>query len=334
MTDKERCNGESTHKCLQCKKSFGGTKTHNEPHLKCTQCKYETNTKAKLRQHISTHIQEKKFNCNQCNKLFGTRSSLITHLITHGENINNKKKTIKTHMFSDSIKSEKQCNECDYTTKYQHRLKNHIRIYHDGVRFECNQCDKVYKIAKQLQKHETSDHERNLIQCEKCKFKPCSQEKMEKHTKEQHGMNNICVLCKKEYSSSLSLFDHWKNIHSKAKVVCQKCDFETNSAARLGRHVNRYHTINKCDKCDHISATLNCLKIHQSNKHEGKRFKCDQCDYKATQKGNLSIHRQSMHDGIIYNCDFCDYKSSTTRSMLWHKKAKHTNYISSKVTNC
>ena len=97
MTDKERCNGESTHKCLQCKKSFGGTKTHNEPHLKCTQCKYETNTKAKLRQHISTHIQEKKFNCNQCNKLFGTRSSLITHLITHGENINNKKKTIKTH---------------------------------------------------------------------------------------------------------------------------------------------------------------------------------------------------------------------------------------------
>ena len=164
-----------------------------------------------------------------------------------------------------------------------------------------------------------------MNKCRYCGYSSIIIKRFRAHVKRHEEQRSYsCVLCKKEYTKD-GLATHWRNIHSDAKFVCQNCDFETNSAVRLGSHIERFHMIHKCDKCDHISSTSITLKIHQSNKHEGKRFKCAQCDYKATQKGNLAIHRESMHDGIIHNCDLCDYKSSTTRSMIWHKKAKHAN---------
>ena len=158
--------------------------------------------------------------------------------------------------------------------------------------------------------------------------------KVKAHFSRTHGERYACTICQSEYD--LEAFKaHMRMIHGEKKLPCQSCDFVTNSPSQLNNHFQRVHTVNKCNKCDHISANLGCLKIHQKNKHEGERFKCPQCDYQATQKGNLAIHRESVHDGVIHQCDLCDYKSSTRRSIILHKKSRHVavawNFIFSPV---
>ena len=164
-----------------------------------------------------------------------------------------------------------------------------------------------------------------MIKCESCKYSNVYIERVKRHFATKHGEKYACVVCQSEYSE-VALKDHMRNIHGERKISCKSCDFVTNSSSRLNNHKQRFHTVQQCNKCDHISANSGCLKIHQKNKHEGERYKCPQCEYKATQKGNLAIHRESVHDGVINQCDLCDYKSSTKRSVMLHKKSRHWSF--------
>ena len=93
----------------------------------------------------STAIDDRKFSCEVCLRKFSSEKSLIGH----------KKQFHEKHDF--------KCDQCDFTTYENYRLKYHKLHRHEkGTRFPCDQCSYVTNFRSTLNKHIKAQHEKRF----------------------------------------------------------------------------------------------------------------------------------------------------------------------------
>lgn len=119
--DKE--NKEREFKCSQCERIFS-YKSNLKAHIKVVhqkllpyKCEFENCTKSypslnRLKVHMRTHFNDKRFECQICKKRF------------------NEKVNLKTHMAVHSKKKPFICLLCEKAYKSNTRLKEHVDIIH------------------------------------------------------------------------------------------------------------------------------------------------------------------------------------------------------------
>ena len=90
--------GKPTFTCpiVNCKKKFtykGELARHSKEHENvswiCRRCNYETDTERKLRQHMNSHLQIKKYTCKYCGEKFVHSMQLVRHYIKCEQNPEN-----------------------------------------------------------------------------------------------------------------------------------------------------------------------------------------------------------------------------------------------------
>ena len=93
----------------------------------------------------STAIDDRKFSCEVCLRKFSSEKSLIGH----------KKQFHEKHDF--------KCDQCDFTTYENYRLKYHKLHRHEkGTRFPCDQCSYATNFRSTLNKHIKAQHEKRF----------------------------------------------------------------------------------------------------------------------------------------------------------------------------
>ena len=200
-----------------------------------------------------------KHQCSICGEVFENAFCLKTH----EKNVH-------------SVKRKRvSCQQCDYTCNQPNRLKSHINIVHNNIKYPCEICGKLFANNLSLSAHVTNIHERNQIfYCEQCDYKAVTKFGLQNHILTKHDKVIFeCNQCDKKYSYIQQLDVHKKAVHEGSKFCCDSCNFQA------------------AYKAD--------LRSHKKIVHEGIRRKCDECDYQSKHTRELRNHMKKKHQKIV-----------------------------------
>merc|ERR1712024_81575 len=108
--------GQKSHKCESCGKSFG--------------------QKSNLRTHVKTYHEGKRPNCDQCGKDFATENYLRKHIAA-------------VHDGSRNF----PCPFCSKAYLHKEGLNNLISTVHEGITYQCDFCNKSFTQSNNLKRH-------------------------------------------------------------------------------------------------------------------------------------------------------------------------------------
>ena len=108
--------------------------------LKCfwPKCRFSCDTKSILDNHISYHLNKRKFVCDECYKAFDLKSNLIKH---------------KRYIHSNDRPFVCNRINCNKTFKTYSHLTQHNSTHSSVKSFGCNKCDKRFKTNLYLSEH-------------------------------------------------------------------------------------------------------------------------------------------------------------------------------------
>jgi hypothetical protein len=205
--------------CDLCDKRFiwkGAIKSHiltnHQPvaerrSFECPTCQRKYQTAGSLASHKkSAHgdVSKSKNLCEVCSKTFATLTSYKEHMITHSEE--SEKMQLKCPECGKWLKNQRcykshmqlhasvdfHCKLCDYVTKKEKLLKNHLITRHTNDRpFSCDTCDKAFKVKRALTIH-----------------------KAQAHSEASGKAGKVCEFCGREFASSTNYYTHRKNLHA------------------------------------------------------------------------------------------------------------------------
>ena len=110
--------------------------------------------------------------------------SLDLSLLTNVGSLNRHMKT------AHDIGPELTCAYCDFNTRREDNLKNHIRIEHEGVRYNCESCKFIAKCPQYLNLHKKVVHEGFRYKCDQCDSKATQIGQLYAHRKKMHGLTD------------------------------------------------------------------------------------------------------------------------------------------------
>ncbi|XP_039287911.1 zinc finger protein 546 [Nilaparvata lugens] len=108
--------------------------------LSCDQCDYKTSLKYKLKDHMNTHLNNKRFVCEKCGNVFGSRNQLTEHL---------------NYIHSDERNFS--CEKCGQTFKAVNVLNRHMACHSNEKNHKCH-CGQAYKLKSNLRRHQLQAH--------------------------------------------------------------------------------------------------------------------------------------------------------------------------------
>ena len=160
-------------------------------------------------------------------------------------------------------------DECSYQHRLIAKVREHVKTYHKGIRYNCGLCEHKSSSRGNLKHHyrkrhigqdfpkqaETSVFE---IKCEECDFKGNSRSRLRLHMKTEHGRYVSCAAL----AQSGKVFTNSRS----STYKCDKCDYKTVTYIKLNRHKHSHH---ECNQCDYQSKSVEDLKLHNYYKHGG-----------------------------------------------------------------
>lgn len=204
--------------CDKCDKRFiwkGALKSHlinHQPEAErkayvCLICNRKYQTAGSLASHRKSAHSDKSAKtrnlCEICSKSFSTLTSYKEHMITHSED--SEKLQLKCEVCGKWLKNQRclkshmqlhnnvdfKCGTCDYVTKKEKLLKNHIITRHTSLRpWNCAICNKTFKVKRALTIHKAQNHI------------------------EGSKSGKTCEFCSREFASSTNYYTHRKNLHA------------------------------------------------------------------------------------------------------------------------
>ena len=172
---------------------------------------------------------KKLVNCGKCDVYLENSNEFEKHKQGHEKpNIvqtNSEMKNMSGPFGKSKLSRKHSCSECSKTFVDKYELKKHVKVFHEGFRYDCDKCDKIFKSSGSLFNHKQSSHEGIKYICEKCNKCFSDKSSLKRHHDSMHaGIRHKCDKCEKEFNHKENLWKHKKQIHDGIKYKCKVCD--------------------------------------------------------------------------------------------------------------
>lgn len=229
---------------------------------------------------------------------------------------------------------------------YEEGLKTSAKI----LNFSCTKCrNNIRYSPNDLQKHFQRLHHGELpsYPCEMCNFSANDFQSFNQHRRTHRSTLVKCEICNDEQRYTLlDLTKHFTSMHCiNGHFQCERCRFSTQDVGTFVQHIHRHNEMQyKCDKCNHVSFSIEEFQKHAVSHTGTFPFSCQYCNYMASRKNYLVKHIITLHREHLYPKDKLDannsekklktsaglklilkrYKIGASRKALWRRK-KITN---------
>ena len=187
------------------------------------------------------------------------------------------------------------------------------------IRSVCPHCDRQFCDPSTRKKHIDLEHNKAPYSCAICNKTFHVKQSMDYHNIHHHSsqsQSELCGLCDATFSSTVSLKNHVKYVHSEERsFVCLYCNVRFKQKKNLKAHKLLIHGVDK-------------VKELYEQPYEQKNHQCEYCDSSFKNRKQLTDHIRYRHnDNPLgkegFNCDQCSSRYKEKKSLVAHQKLKH-----------
>ncbi|ESO09862.1 hypothetical protein HELRODRAFT_132748, partial [Helobdella robusta] len=258
----------------------------------CSLCKYATDDKESLREHMSHHKNTSHtiriYACSYCKKQSTSMDIIERHLSNQ-------------HPSEYNI-VEWKCVLCGLQMFNESMMRRHVMCQHLKLKpFSCIYCNAHYWQKQTIENHVRHSHADQELHyhCQICGYRASRHDKAKYHIIKKHLKIGL-------YSCSLC-----------------KVKFAFNNHARV-------HRLHVCGYCGYKNRLVNKVQLHCTLKHPRQKFlyKCNLCEYSSDKVTVIRHHVMSHLLYHPYQCPYCDSAKSVKSSPITkHVNLKHPNEI-------
>lgn len=256
----------------------------------CPKCDFKSDDRKAFRIHIEFAHDGVKYHCHNCDFKTTVSNELDLHIDSEHMEVDNRSKvkhqcamcgkilesanSLKNHEKNvhDACSRERfSCEQCDYTSYQQKKVKSHVDFVHNNIKLPCEICGKPFANDQSLNDHVRKMHERvQMFACDQCEYKAVLKDCVQQHILAKHDRVEFnCDQCDKKYFYDSLLKRHKKSVHEGSRFMCDSCNFQ--------------------------AAYKSDIRTHKKIVHEGIRKKCDECDYQSKHTRELRNHMKKQH---------------------------------------
>ncbi|KAB0802270.1 hypothetical protein PPYR_04456 [Photinus pyralis] len=229
-TKTENTNTEKTTKenvgSEECEKIKGMLKPY-----RCTVCPKTWKTLGELRNHTSSHSNERPFVCEICGQSYKQKSALNVHVGMHNG----------IYPFT--------CIYCEKTFTQKGALQRHLPLHTGDTPYQCDVCGKRFVHHTSFNIHKLSHTGQKDYKCSQCSLALLSASHLKRHMRVHTGEKKyVCKLCDKRFAERYNLVSHQK-LHQetisdstlKRNHRCPFCAQTFNRRLKLDEHLVQDH---------------------------------------------------------------------------------------------
>ena len=317
--------------------------------LSCEYCGKAFKKNQKLRIHIESIHEGKRYNCEFCDKSFTHVGTLQMHRKTnHGDKIMRSDHELNLETWKKNEEVLKNLVEKSDLNKYSRNTLNRSIAWEaitDKYNLETGNEMDSKAVAKKWQyyqyklklagekKHTESVNENsNNEKCDICSKVFPDTDKLANHRKRYHPkkIKRQCHICSETFTLKFDFENHYKDVHGIFNMYqCELCpNKKYDKREMLTRHIHNAHKNNHsvvCDLCGKSYSNPRALHKHHRSVHEKiKDHICNFCSRAFSESNDLKNHIKCVHEGVKdIICDLCGQAFGLRTSLVKHIKTVH-----------
>ena len=346
--------------------------------VKCDQCRFATDYRSVLNIHVkSIHESIVRFSCSLCSYKSYIRQYVDQHQKKRHEGQDCRILSLDCSQCSENVdheciaqknfskkKKTYKCEDCEYSSDYQKKIKQHKNIKHEGVvRFGCNNCDYKHYNKRGITRHQEVNHkesERQILQigfqepktrkkrkkkrkngykCQSCSFSGSTSEILYSHAQAAHNeiVKFACNICNAQFNEREEITIHQQSSHvgEKTRILrigCKSCKDDT-------EHKTCKLKLYQCNLCTKTFGAMREINSHQYKFHDGEKCKFQRIDCRKCQENEehvcLKLYRQmSKKKENNVKCTLCEDSFETKALRTIHFKQMHPGKNMFNCSNC